>query len=142
METTITAQKVDAFCTGRRGERFKELFHILQQAGLKPLGKSNTDTLLFQYTSPDGEDHDVVAFRKAPRDVLSFPKSYWQARSTNRAELCSVYSFSEKPEISNQVGSTSQQSAGEILISLGTLERLKVTCSVICDQIRRDQEVT
>jgi hypothetical protein len=135
METTITDQKVRAFCVGHRGLRFEALFTILREAGLKPLGKSNTDTLLFQFTSADGVDHDVVAFRKVPKDVLSFPKSYWQPRSGLRAEFCSVYSSTEKPETSSRVGSASQQSAAEIELSSGTLERLKVTCRDICDLV-------
>ncbi|MGA4632913.1 hypothetical protein ACPA5B_03450 [Pseudomonas solani] len=127
-KSTVSQEKVESYLSGFGGSKFQPLFAILQASGLEPLGKSNTDTLLFQLR--DGAmAHDVVAFRRKPEAVLSFPKSYWATRAADRAALCKSFDLGEQPAVTKEVGSTSQQSAGQVKVSAVTLERLVALCT-------------
>ena len=65
MKLTDTEKIVTRFVSGLGGQRYKEIFDLLEQYGLKPLGKSNTETLLFQVR--DSTALDIFAFRHLGR---------------------------------------------------------------------------
>lgn len=80
---TETEKVVAKFVSGFGGDRYKKVFDLLESKNLKPLGKSNTATLLFQQRISANEVNDIFAFRLGPPSVISFPKSYWLKRSTD-----------------------------------------------------------
>ena len=131
---TETEKMVLKFTGGLGGARYKELFRLLETHGLSPLGKSNTETLLFQYRDSEKVMHDVLAFRLGPPPVVSFPKSYWLGRSNKLSEHLSNFEFSERPTTFGAV-SDSQYSAGQIQISRNTYERVLTVCGRVCDDL-------
>ena len=128
---TETEKMVEKFVRGLGGRRYQEIFRILEENGLRPLGKSNTETLLFQFRSQSGEIHDVFAFRMGPPPVISFPKSYWLSHAHGLSEYLAKFSFTEKPATTGAV-SDSQYSAGQIEITRSTQERIAEVCSRVC----------
>ncbi|HHH9441357.1 TPA: hypothetical protein ACP32N_003296 [Pseudomonas aeruginosa] len=128
---TATQTAIQTFEKALGGKRFIQLFAILREQGLEPLGKSNTDTLLFQYVAGD-ERHNVLAFRHRPEAVISFPATYWASRASIRSELCKPFDLAEMPQVSRAFASTSIQSAGQVAIKESTMERLKELCLKVC----------
>lgn len=135
----ITALVVDAFSTSALGAEFVEIFAILTAAGLYPLGKSNTSTLLFRRTQLEGSSsEDVLAFRCEPSAVLSFPISFWQEREDVRAELCAVFDDEEMPRVVNRPGSSSRFSAWQVKIDSTTIERVCNLCLRVCTKLTHE----
>jgi len=134
MGSTATAKALEDFTKQVGGRKFSVLFDLLQAAGLHPLGKSNTGTLLFQYIADSGQVHNVLAFRRDPA-VLSFPVSFWQDRKDQRLKLCDAFQPSELLSPLKGVGSQSNNSAGQIAVSKETLERLQDLCKALCDSL-------
>lgn len=132
---TVTTKTVESFKSGLGGARFAQLFAILEENGLRPLGKSNTGTLLFQAIDNDGTMHDVLAFRREPVSVLSFPKSYWLPRKELRSSLCGAFEPHEQPAVIPGVGSNANESAGQVTINKNTLERVKELCVEVCNRV-------
>ncbi|MFJ3466652.1 hypothetical protein [Pseudomonas sp. NPDC090201] len=133
-EKNVTEEIVNQFTRGLGGKRFRDIFEILSDAGLRPLGKFNTGTLLFQFIDSATATHDVLAFRRSP-DVLSFPISYWSERVQQRLRLCAPFSIQEKLSPLKGVGSTSNFSAGEVVITKESQERIKSLCRNVCIEI-------
>ena len=129
---TVSQQIVEKFTRGIGGARFQEIFDLLEVNHLHPLGKSNSDTLLFQFKGEDGVMHDLLAFRLGPPPVMSFPKSYWLSRAIKLNKYLDDFSFSEKPAITGFI-SDSQFSAGQIAVSKATQERLIEVCKQVCE---------
>lgn len=129
---TETEKVVRSFELDLGGSRHRDLFEILRLAGLRPLGKSNTKTLLFQ-AHRDGNTYDVLAFRLKPEPVLSFPKSYWNPRGSELHELLDAFEFSERPQVIGPV-SDSQHSAGQISMNRSTHERLLTVCEAVAER--------
>jgi hypothetical protein len=127
---SVTEQKLVTFQSGLGGKRFKIIFEVLLNAGLKPVGKSNSQTLIFRWKDSFGNEHDVVAFRQSP-DVLSFPRSFWRSRKDHRSSLCSSFGIFEQPPVSANVGPT-QESEGQVSLTMSTLERVKTLANDIC----------
>ncbi len=134
---TITEDIVESFCQGLGGSRFRHLFDILEEYGLRPLGKSNTATLLYQRIGPGGSTEDIFAFRKSSPHVISFPKSYWTSRSRALGDILDQFQYSEKPAIEGPI-SESQYSAGQIELSRNTEERIVKMCERICSEFDTD----
>jgi hypothetical protein len=133
---TVTEKTVEEFTKGIGGSRFAELFRILVLYGLRPLGKSNTGTLLFQWIDKNGTAHNVLAFRREPAPVLSFPQSYWQSRKELRSGICATFTSNEQPSTIRGVGSHSNESAGQVALNKDTFERLKATCDDVCNYVK------
>jgi hypothetical protein len=96
---TETEKMMYKFVSGFGGQRYREIFEVLESSNLRPLGKSNSETLLFQLRGAHSEMQDIFAFRLGPPPVISFPKSYWLSRASELSEHLSYFSFSEKPAI-------------------------------------------
>lgn len=120
---TVTEKTVEKFVSGLGGKRYLEIFEVLESSGLQPLGKPNTETLLYQLRRGDSEKLDIFAFRLGPPPVISFPKSYWLGRSSELSGLFDNFLFAEKPTTTGAV-SDSQYSAGQVEINRSTLERI------------------
>jgi len=131
---TVTERKVEEFSSGLGGARFHELFDLLESYGLRPIGKSNTETLLYQRhrrgATPDG----IFAFRKGAPHVISFPKSYWLPRVQVMNEILDRFDPSDRPPIRGPVSET-QYSAGQVSIRSGTLEAIRQFCGEVCDRL-------
>tara|TARA_R110001592_G_scaffold164750_1_gene398910 strand:+ start:3466 stop:3867 length:402 start_codon:yes stop_codon:yes gene_type:complete len=132
---TETEKVVAKFVSGFGGDRYKKVFDLLESKNLKPLGKSNTATLLFQQRISANEVNDIFAFRLGPPSVISFPKSYWLKRSTDLSTYLSGFSYSEKPPVQGRV-SDSQYSAGQIEINRTTHERVMDVCLRVCATLK------
>ncbi|WP_338590383.1 hypothetical protein VXM60_19370 [Shewanella khirikhana] len=132
---TETEKIVAKFVNGFGGQRYQAIFDILQANNLRPLGKSNTETLLFQFRGSDSMMHDIFAFRLGPPSVISFPKSYWLGRATELNEYLSNFSYSERPATTGPV-SSSQNSAGQVEITRSTHERIVEVCSCVCASLQ------
>jgi hypothetical protein len=130
---TETEKLKSKFTYGLGSTRFIEIFLILEAAGLQPLGKSNTGTLLYQCKTSSGVVLDVFAFRIGPA-LISFPKSYWTTRKTKLSEYLLGFSISDKPATEGFV-STSQYSAGQIKITRNTIEQILVICREVCSSL-------
>ena len=131
---TETEKKVSRFLTGLGANRYRELFALLESHQLVPLGKSNTETLLFQRRQGGSESDDVLAFRLKPEPVISFPKSYWSPRASLLSELLEDFTYAEKPVTRGPV-SDSQYSAGQIAHNRVTHERIMGVCRLVCDSL-------
>ena len=129
---TETEKIVEKFIRAPGGSRYREIFQTLESNHLRPLGKSNTKTLLFQFRGADGTDHDVLAFRLGPPSVMSFPKSHWLSRTEELNQHLGNFSYSERPATTGPV-SDSQFSAGQIELNRSTHERVIEVCTRICD---------
>jgi len=139
MSDAITARVVGAFSASALGAEFLEIFAILTAAGLRPLGKSNTSTLLFQRNQLEGgSPEDVLAFRCEPSAVLSFPISFWGEKEKARAELCVVFDDEEMPRVINRPGSSSRFSAGQVKFDSSTFERIRQLCLQLCTKLMHD----
>lgn len=132
---TETEKMVGKFVSGFGGQRYREIFEVLKSSNFRPLGKSNTETLLFQLRGTDSEMLDIFAFRLGPPPVVSFPKSYWLGRSSELSAHLSNFSFSEKPAITGPV-SDSQYSAGQVEITRSTHERIIEICNRVCASLQ------
>lgn len=132
---TETEKMVEKFVSGFGGQRYREIFEVLETSNLRPLGQSNTETLLFQLRGADNQMLDLFAFRLGPPPVISFPKSYWLGCSNELSDHLSNFSFSEKPAITGPV-SDSQFSAGQVEISRSTHERIVEVCNRVCASLR------
>ncbi|WP_445946072.1 hypothetical protein [Shewanella sp.] len=132
---TETEKMMNKFVCGFGGQRYREVFEVLESSNLRPLGKSNTETLLFQLRGAHSEMLDIFAFRLGPPPVISFPKSYWLSRVSELSEHLSSFSFSEKPAITGPV-SNSQYSAGQVEITRSTHERIIEVCNRVCDSLQ------
>lgn len=131
---TETEKMVNEFTVGLGGSRNQQIFKIMEANNLRPLGKSNTGTLLYQYYDKNDSMHDIFAFRKNP-PVISFPKSYWLKHKMELSEHLGNFKDSEKPELKGPV-STSQYSAGQIEITRNTYERLLEVCTIVCNRLK------
>src|SRR5262245_6257559 len=123
-----TERAVAKFTNGFNGEIYRSVFALLESHGLRPLGKSNTDTLLFQHHGSGGNVSDVFAFRLGPPPVISFPSSYWNARSGKLSDFLGRFSYMEQQAVTGKV-SDSQYSSGQIEIKKGTYERIIQLCT-------------
>lgn len=131
---TATQSAIQAFEKTLCGKRFSQLFEILRGQGLVPLGKANTDTLLFQYVAGN-ERLPVLAFRHKPEPVISFPANYWACRASIRLELCKSFDIGEMPQVSRAFASTSSQSSGQVVIKEATMDRLRELCLQVCSYV-------
>lgn len=143
LQPTVTDEIVSAFATDDTpGRRFEVIFKYRLERGLKPEGKSNSGTLVFQHRDTDGNFIDVLAFRRKPEDVLSFPRSYWGSRSVRRETLCKPFGYSERPAVATgQVGYTNY-SSGQLSIKSNTQERVMDVCVAVCRDLNRDDETS
>ncbi|EJM26842.1 MULTISPECIES: hypothetical protein [Pseudomonas] len=138
LQPTVTDQIVSAFATDDiPGRRFRAIFDYLLEQGLKPVGKSNSGTLVFQHRGTDGNFIDVLAFRRKPEDVLSFPRSYWGSRSDRREALCKLFDYSESPSVANGVVGYTNYSSGQLAIKAITQERVMAVCIAVCGDMKR-----
>ncbi len=131
---TETEKMIDKFLRGLGGQRYREIFDILESNNIHPLGKSNTENLLFQFRNGQSEVLDIFAFRLGLPPVISFPKSFWSIRANELSQYLSNFSYSEKPATMGPV-SDSQYSAGQIEIKRTTHERIIDVCNRICESI-------
>ncbi|WP_146174279.1 hypothetical protein [Pseudomonas sp. GV071] len=132
---TNTEKMLEKFIRGLGGHRYREMFEVLESSDLRPLGKSNTETLLFQLRATNSETLDIFAFRLGPPPVISFPKSYWLDRPSELSGHLSNFTFSEKPAITTLV-SDSQYSAGQVEITRSTHKRIIEVCTRVCASLR------
>lgn len=130
--STFSEQFKEEFKAGPRGDLFTPLFEILERHGLKAHGSANSHTLLFKWTDNSGEKHNLIAFRKRPSRVVSFPKSYWQSRNEQVGALLQAFELNEKR--SPVAGDpSSKESFKEVLLGDKTLEKLKAMCDQLCE---------
>ncbi|MCW8158562.1 hypothetical protein D7243_20525 [Stutzerimonas stutzeri] len=119
---------------GSYGERFKNeflsgfgcrlygpLIELLESEGLKPQGSANSHTLQFIWTDRVGKKHALVAFRKRPERVMSFPKAFWQSRSVQVSAFCERFPIRHTRSPS---GPSGKESFREVLINDDTLGNL------------------
>jgi hypothetical protein len=132
---THTERMVSKFINSLSGSRYRQIFEILDSHGLRPLGKSNTETLLYQFRDAQRNVADVLAFRLGPPQVISFPKSYWLSRSLELSQYLNDFSYNERPAVAGPV-STSQFSAGQIEITPNTYERIMQVCNNVCTSLQ------
>jgi hypothetical protein len=139
-QPTVTDEIVLAFTThDMRGGRFKTIFDYLNEHGLTPQGKSNSGTLVFQHRDMDGKFIDVLAFRRKPEDVLSFPRSYWGgSRSSRRETLSEPFNDSERPPVETGVVGYTNFSTGQLAIKKVTQERIMAVCIEVCHDLKKD----
>ena len=100
--------------------------------GLKWKGPSNSQTLLYYFRS-QGKEIGVAAMRQS---IFSFPATFWLDRSAalGRA-LKSVSSYNKVP--TEAAISSSQYSAGQILIGAGTIGQIQdIVESIIIPEAR------
>lgn len=136
LQPTATEEVVSAFETQDiPGRRFKAIFDCLIEHGLRPEGKSNSGTLVFQYRSSDGTLIDVLAFRRKPEAVLSFPRSYWASRSDRREALCKPFDYAERPSVATGVIGPTNYSVGQLAIKSATHERVMAVCVAVCSDL-------
>lgn len=128
-----TEKMVAKFVGGLGSKRYTEIFSVLESYGLKPLGKSNTETLLFQFKDEKSVAHDIFAFRLSQPPVISFPQSYWLSRSDEMSSHLAKFTYSERPKTEGPV-SESQYSAGQIELSRATQERVVAMCKTVCSR--------
>ncbi|ENA29091.1 hypothetical protein HMPREF1487_08510 [Pseudomonas sp. HPB0071] len=64
---TETEKMVGKFVSGFGGQRYREIFEVLESSNFRPLGKSNNETLLFQRRGTNSEMLDIFAFRLGRR---------------------------------------------------------------------------
>jgi len=133
---TDTENMMSKFTKGFGSARYIEIFGILESNGLQPLGKSNTETLLFQLHDEKDVIYDVFAFRLGPPPVISFPKSYWLSRSQKLSKYLNNFSYAEQPSVTGPV-SDSQYSAGQIELNRSTQQRVVEVCNNVCDNISK-----
>ena len=129
-----TERMVVTFTSGLGGSRNREVFQLLEAYSLRPLGKTNTETLLFQYLDAERVMHDILAFRLGPPCVMSFPKSYRLARSAKLYEHLENFIYLERPVTTGPV-SDSQYSTGQIEMNRATHERIIEVCKCVCDDL-------
>lgn len=135
-QPTVTDEILSAFATNDiPGRRFKAIFEYLLEQGLKPDGKSNSGTLVFQHRDMDGNFIDVLAFRRKPEDVLSFPHSYWSRQSNRREALCKPFDHSERPSVATGVVGYTNYSSGQLAIKSNTQERVMAVCHAVCNDL-------
>lgn len=143
LQPTVTNEIVSAFATNDiPGRRFKAIFDYLLEQGLKPEGKSNSGTLVFQHRDTEGSFIDVLAFRRKPEDVLSFPRSYWGSRSDRREALCKPFDYSESPSVATGVVGYTNYSSGQLAIKSITLERVMAVCVAVCSDLKANDEAS
>lgn len=139
LHPTVTDEVVSAFATNDKpGRRFQEIFKYLAEQGLRPEGKSNSGTLVFQHRDANGNYVDVLAFRRKPEDVLSFPRSYWGSRSNRRETLCNPFDYSERPPVSTGAVGYTNYSVGQISIKSTTQERVMTVCIAVCSDLKEE----
>jgi hypothetical protein len=126
-----TEKMVAKYLNGLGSKRYSEIFAILESHGLKPLGKSNTGTLLFQFKDESSGLLDIFAFRLSQPPVISFPQSYWLPRGSELSALLANFTYAERPPIKGHV-SESQYSAGQVELSRSTHERVLEMCIEVC----------
>jgi hypothetical protein len=138
MDDLVYAQKMAADFRAKPGGRFYEpLFTILESHGLKAHGAANSHTLLFKYTRANGEVLNVLAFRRQPIRVVSFPKGFWQDRKQKRVELCTPFDpISEQPSVGPSGGPSVKESAGQVIIREETCKRLETLCEAACQYVK------
>jgi hypothetical protein len=138
MEEQVYAETMVAdFNAKPGGHLYAPLFSILLQHGLTPHGSSNSHTLLFKFNDPVGSKHNLLAFRRHPIRVLSFPKSFWLNRKAKRRELCAPFDpITEMPTVGPGGGPSVKESVGQVAIREETLERLKDLCEQVCEFAR------
>lgn len=127
-EKTLSEQLKDEFTDGFRGDLYAPLFEVLEAHGLK--AHKSSHTLLFKWRDAAGEEHNLIAFRRKPDRVVSFPKSHWQARKSQVDQLCQEFTISEKRSPSGD--SFSKESCKEVLLNEKTIDRLRVMCERLC----------
>ena len=88
-----------------------------------------------QYRDTDGNFIDVLAFRRKPEDVLSFPRSYWGSRSDRREALCKPFDYSESPLVATGVVGYTNYSSGQLAIKSITQERVMAVCVAVCSDL-------
>ncbi|WP_095152054.1 hypothetical protein [Pseudomonas sp. Irchel s3b5] len=134
MDDVVYAEKLVAEFKARPGGKlYAALFSILDKHGLKPHGSANSKTLLYKYAGTGGEQHNLLAFRREPIRVVSFPKGFWQERKSKRSELCAEFDpILEMPTVGPGGGPSVKESAGQVSLNDGTLERLKALCEAVC----------
>lgn len=143
LKPTVADDIVSAFATDDiPGRRFKAIFEYLLERGLKPEGKSNSGTLVFQHRGTDGNFIDVLAFRRKPEDVLSFPRSYWGSRSARRETLCKPFDYAERPAVATGLVGYTNYSSGQLSIKSITQERILDVCVAVCRDLNRDDETS
>ena len=137
LQHTVTDAIVSDFATNDLpGRRFQTIFEYLLEQGLKPEGKSNSGTLVFQCPDTNGDFIDVLAFRRKPEDVLSFPRSYWGSRSNRREALCKPFDHSERPSVMTGVVGYTNYSSGQLSIKSITQQRVMAVCISVCSDLR------
>jgi gentisate 1,2-dioxygenase len=130
---TETDTLKNKFTNGLGSARFIEAFSILEASGLRPLGKSNTRTLLYQYRDSSGVVFDIFAFRLGPA-LISFPESYWLKHKAKLSEYLSLFSYSDKPILEGFI-STSQYSAGQIKMTRNTIDQILAICREVSSNL-------
>ena len=134
---TATETMVDRFRRSPIAPVFSRIADLLEASGLRPLGKSNTATLLYQWRPTSAEVSDVFAFRLGPPRVISFPKSYWQPRRQILNQHLANFAYSELPPVTGPV-SDSQFSAAQVELSRRTEERVMEICRAVCAELNAD----
>lgn len=97
---------------------------------------------MFQHRDTDGNFIDVLAFRRKPEDVLSFPRSYWGSRSDRREALCKPFDYSESPSVATGVVGYTNYSSGQLAIKSITQERVMAVCVAVCSDLKRGDEAS
>jgi hypothetical protein len=99
------------------------LHECLIENQLKYRASSNSDTLLYYVLDREKKQVGLAAFRVPGPTIFSFPKTYWQRRSTTVDAALSALPPSSIIETSGAV-SSSQHSMRQVIVSAETGEIL------------------
>ncbi|WP_351010291.1 hypothetical protein [Shewanella sp. S1-58-MNA-CIBAN-0166] len=112
--------KLNDFFDHQYGSLYRSIHDELVIIGLR--AKDNNKTVLYHYGTKANGGNSLVAYRKDPSCVFSFPKSYWDPRHQELNRILSVFS---PEELKVPSGSASERySTHQILLREETLERI------------------
>jgi len=119
----------DELLSGFGGRLYAPLIELLEREEIKPQGSANSHTLQFVWTDRGGKKHALVAFRKRPERVMSFPKAYWQSRSVKVGAFCERFSIGQTR---SPLGPSGKESFREVLLNDDTLQNLIGMLNDVC----------
>jgi hypothetical protein len=112
-------EMLEEFCNHpEKGPLISRIHELLISQGLTC--DKSARTLLYKIRI-NGLATPITAMRIDNRVVFSLPRNYWLTRSQELESILNNFASFHKPQLSGAV-SSSQQSAGEILINNSTVE--------------------
>jgi hypothetical protein len=125
LATSYKAGAVERMLTEDSSGRLRRLHDQLVSLGLKTKLPRNTETLLFEAVTSEGERVGLAAIRGGITEVLSFPRPYW-LRHVQQLDA-SLSAIHPRHFIQTEgFVSSSQYSLRQVRVSGDTVEQLSV----------------